>query len=127
MTFRIDGVSIWTLGESGQRFWHWRIKGIEGRGVYGSIVSNPQGRGMYILEGSEMLTLLRPDGYQRVRCLMAPRDVYVSFEQSPVIAREVLAIVLLCAGWGPRVDERGDVMPFSLLEHAFWGSTDRGH
>jgi len=124
MTFRIDDVSQCNLGESGGRFWHWRIKGVDGRGVYGSIVTDTLGRGLYVLEGPGILEYGERIWPRRARCLIAPRDSYVSLEMSPRLARELLALVLDSLGWGPRVDQAGEVIACSLLEIGAWSRVE---
>lgn len=92
MTFRIDRVFLLPDGR-----WTFDVKGIRGRGVYGTLESNPGGCGLFILAApgaisrntlvSEEIRLLPPD---------------CSF--SAAVQR--VAAVLLVLGWGPEVDDR---------------------
>ena len=104
MTFRIDKVTYPTINAAGDRIWHWHLKGIEGRGIYGSLVTDRFGRGVYLLAEGDHLGFPK-DWAERMTCIVSPDDFEVSSEAGIDQARDAMASVLLRIGWGPQVVE----------------------
>ena len=102
MTFRFEEVQYQKTSRTGDHAWHWRFKGVYGQGVYGSIVTNPRGQGVYLLAEGDFPGLPR-DWEQRLTCLVPPHDFSIAPEVSVDEAKDALAEVLLKLGWGPRV------------------------
>ncbi len=50
MSFRIDMVQRRELSDGA--CWEWDIKGIYGQGIYGTLLTGPGGRGLYLFSGS---------------------------------------------------------------------------
>lgn len=94
MTFRID----YSRRHEGE--WEFRIKGIEGKGVYGAVLTDGNGRGLY-LKGFE--PELPPFNRQE---LVPPEGFHVPPEATPEQANRLLAVTLNRLGWGPEVDQR---------------------
>lgn len=101
MTFRFDEVRYQQIDREGAHVWHWRFKGAYGRGIYGSIVTNAQGQGAYLLGEFDMPG--EPGWEQRLTCLAAPDAFSVPSDATAQDAKEVLAALLLELGWGPRI------------------------
>ena len=102
MTFRFEDVRYQKISRDGDHAWHWRFKGVYGKGVCGSIVTNPQGQGVYLLAEGDYPGLPR-DWEQRRTCLISSPDVSVAPDATVDEAMNALAEVLLNLGWGPRV------------------------
>ena len=102
MTFRFEEVRYQKTSRTGDHAWHWRFKGVYGKGVYGSIVTNPQGSGVYLLAERDYPGLLR-DWEQRLTCLAPPANFSIAPDVTVDEAMDALAEVLLQLGWGPRV------------------------
>ena len=102
MTFRFEEVVYQKTSSTGDHAWHWRFKGVYGQGVYGSIVTNPQGRGVYLLAKFDFPGL-PPDWEQRLTCLVPPADFSIAPDVTVDEAKDALAEVLLKLDWGPRV------------------------
>lgn len=102
MTFRFEEVRYQKTNRTGDRAWHWRFKGVYGQGVYGSIVTNPQGQGVYLLAEFDFPGWPR-DWEQRLTCLVPSGDFSIAPDVTVDEAKDALAEVLLKLGWGPRV------------------------
>ncbi len=102
MTFRFEEVRYQKTSRTGDHAWHWRFKGVYGKGVYGSIVTNPQGSGVYLLAERDYPGLPR-DWEQRLTCLAPPANFSIAPDVTVDEAMDALAEVLLQLGWGPRV------------------------
>jgi hypothetical protein len=93
MTFRIDFVS--RVANADKTTWHFSIKGLYGKGIYCSLRTDEDGRG---------LSLLQDCPEQPVRLLS--RD---HFEIPPTAtrwnARTRLTAALITLGWGPEVHD----------------------
>ena len=96
MTFRIDYIRRRHEDE-----WEFDIKGIEGRGVYGIVLTDGKGRGLY-LKGPEPDF---PPSFNR-RELLPPEEFRVPPDATPEEATRLLAVALNRIGWGPEVDQR---------------------
>ncbi len=79
-----------------------RPSGERCQGVYGSIVTNPQGQGVYLLAEFDFPGL-PPDWEQRLTCLVPPADFSIAPDVTVDEAKDALAEVLLKLDWGPRV------------------------
>lgn len=102
MTFRIEEVRYQKIDRDGRHAWHWRFKGVYGRGLYGSIVTNDQGRGRYLLAEGDFPGL-PGDWESRLSCLVVPDGFGLAPDATIDRATEALATALLHLGWGPRV------------------------
>lgn len=100
MTFRFEEVNYKKTSRAGDHAWHWRFKGVYGKGVYGSIVTNPQGQGVYLLAEGDWPGLHR-DWEQHLTCLAPPHEFSIAPDVSVEEAKDALAVVLLALGWGP--------------------------
>lgn len=90
MPFRIDFVSE----KAG--IWCWRIKGINGRDVYGTLSTGENGRGLYqVAIGSR-------------RTLVIPERFYVPTNLPNGEANLLLALVLEQMDWGPELNQAGE-------------------
>lgn len=101
MTFRFDEVRYQQIDREGSHAWHWRFKGVHGRGIYGSIVTNAQGQGAYLLDEWDMPG--DPGWEQRLTCLAPPETFSVPSDADAEVAKDALAALLLDLGWGPRI------------------------
>jgi hypothetical protein len=101
MTFRFEEVRHQKISRDGAHGWHWRFKGVKGQGVYGSIVTNAQGQGAYLLADGDWPGT--PGWEQRLTCIATPEAFSVPGDASVEDAKEALAAVLIAIGWGPRV------------------------
>ena len=101
MTLRPEEISR-PCSDKGARYaWHLRFKGVRGQGIYGSVVTDRQGRGLYLLAFGDFPGDF---GYeQRMTCILSSQDFCVSPEAHPLEAREAITSALLSLGWGPRV------------------------
>ncbi len=102
MTFRIEEVRYEKIDREGHYVWHWRFKGVHGKGIYGSIVTGSQGRGLYLLAEGDWPGL-DADWKRRLTCLAVSEGFGVSPDASVEYATEALATFLIQIGWGPRV------------------------
>ncbi|MDO9007543.1 MAG: hypothetical protein Q7U80_04915 [Thiobacillus sp.] len=100
MTFRID----YLHRSEGTDAWSFDIKGIEGRGVYGTLVTNPEGRALY-LEDQEHLIPIPPG-----TLLLSATEFCVPANSSKAQAMRILALALLRLGWGPEVNQQNKVV-----------------
>lgn len=101
MTFRFDEVRYQKINCDGAHAWHWRFKGAYGKGIYGSIVTNAQGQGAYLLHEWDMPG--EPGWEQRLTCLAPPEAFSVPSDATVKVAKAALAAVLLDLGWGPHI------------------------
>ena len=102
MTFRFEEVQYQKTSRTGDHAWHWRFKGVYDKGVYGSIVTNPQGSGVYLLAERDYPGLPR-DWEQRLTCLAPPANFSIASDVTVDEAMDALAEALLQLGWGTRV------------------------
>jgi len=102
MTFRFEEVGYQKTSPTGDHAWHWRFKGVYGKGVYGSIVTNPHGQGVYLLAEGDYVGLSQ-DWEQRLTCLVPPHRFSIAPDVTVDEAKDALAEILLELGWGPRV------------------------
>lgn len=95
MTFRIDSVE--------QGVWGWRInlKGLEGKGIYGRLVTALNGHGLYVVDEDD-ITRCKP-GHQ----LLPAAEFAIPIECSPDEAKRRVAEMLAKLGWGPEVNNAG--------------------
>ena len=100
MTFRID----YLYRREGTDGWVFDIKGIEGRGIYGTLVTNPEGRALY-LEDQEHLIAIPPGSL-----LLSATEFCVPANSSKAQAMRILALALLRLGWGPEVNQQNKVV-----------------
>lgn len=91
MPFRIDSVSEMTGG------WSWRVKGIRGQGIYGTLATGKGGRGLYQVEMGNMRPLIVPDLF------------YVPSGLPKGEAKILLSLALERLDWGPEVNQEGDI------------------
>ncbi|WP_148290872.1 hypothetical protein [Sulfuricella denitrificans] len=90
MPFRIDNVS------QKASVWYWRIKGIDGRDVYGTLSTGQNGRGLYQVA----------IGFTRI--LVVPERFYVPSNLPSGEACLLLALTLEQMDWGPEVNQDGE-------------------
>ncbi len=90
MTFRIDYVRC------RKGVWSFSIKGIEGAGVYGTLQTNFEGRGLY---------LENPEARTAGGKLISPNEFGIPADASEEQAIRLLAACLQNLGWGPEVDK----------------------
>ena len=103
MTIRIDQVR-----QKGD-LWEFDIKGIQGQGVYGSLVTGDDGRGLYIKH--LRFDLPSPPYFER-EDLVSPETFHIPAGTSPTEASRLAAQALVALGWGPEVDQHN-----RLLQH----------
>ena len=98
MTFRIDSVE--------QGDWGWRInlKGIEGKGVYGRLVTALDGHGLYVVDEDDM-TRCKPG-----RKLLPADEFAIPRECNLDEAKQRVAEALTKLGWGPQVNNPGRII-----------------
>jgi hypothetical protein len=92
MAFRIDDTGC----KLGVR--NWRIKGINGEGIYGSLVTGAEGQGLYL---SDMGTLDE---------MLTAEQFSVSSTASPEEGSRKLSATLKRIGWGPEVNQIGEII-----------------
>jgi hypothetical protein len=92
MTFRIDAV------HENACHWHWEIKGLGGQGIYCALETNAEGRGLYLLDRLEQQPILAPEIFS------------ISHGAGKAEANCLLAQALNGLGWGPQVDQRGEII-----------------
>lgn len=93
MTFRIDA------SRENAGCWKWEIKGLRGRGIYCTLGTNEKGCGLYLTEMQEREQILAPEIF------VIPRGT------GSAGAKLLLAEALKSIGWGPQVDQRGNIIP----------------
>lgn len=98
MTFRIDSV------EQGEWGWRINLKGLEGKGVYGRLVTTRDGHGLYVVDEDDM-TRIKPG-----RQLLPAAEFAISVECSPDEAKQRVAEALTNLGWGPEVNSAGRIV-----------------
>ena len=105
MTLRSEEITCHRANREGDRYaWQLRFKGVEGRGLYGSVITDWSGRGLYLLAEGD---LLGDPGYQeRMMCLAPITEFHLDIDASAEYACESMVAVLLGLGWGPRVGHR---------------------
>ncbi len=91
MTIRIDGA----LKPSGQHGWRWFIKGIYGRGIYGTLCTKFDEPGLYIHHTDQI-----PDAFELI-----DRNFNLSREASTFEAIQSLETALCEIGWGPVMED----------------------
>jgi hypothetical protein len=91
MTFRIDGVQKGSTGA-----WQCHFKGARGHGLYGSLMTDANGRGLYLSEHpGESVELLPPARF------------HIPSVFPPAWARERFAAALWIIEWGGEIREYG--------------------
>lgn len=98
MTFRIDSV------EKGDWGWRINLKGLEGKGVYGRLVTALNGHGLYVIEEDE-ITRSKP-GHQ----LLPAAEFAIPSECTLDEAKQRVAAALTRLGWGPEVNNVGRII-----------------
>jgi len=89
MTFRINSVGRLKNGK-----WRCSIKGVEGRGIYGWVLTDPSGRGLEL------------DCLEVDTKLLLPTDAfYIPDTADNEEATALFAKALENIGWGPEVDK----------------------
>lgn len=98
MTFRIDSVE--------QGDWGWRInlKGLEGKGIYGRLVTAFNGYGLYVVDEND-ITRSKPG-----RQLLPAAEFVIPREYSLDEAKQRVAEALTKLGWGPEVNNVGKII-----------------
>lgn len=104
MTFRID----YLHRREGTDAWSFDIKGIEGRGVYGRLLTDAEGRGLYLEDEGLLIPI------QLGTKLLSAAEFCVPPNTSKAEATRLLALALHRMGWGPQVDQRNQIMPGPL-------------
>lgn len=94
MTFRIDVVERRNTDQ-----WCWQVKGLYGQGIHGILVTGADGDGLYLWELWEQTLILAPEAFA------IPHGV------QEAEANRLLAAALNSLGWGPQVDQRGNIVP----------------
>lgn len=98
MTYRIDSV------ERGDWGWRINIKGVEGKGVYGRLVTARDGRGLYVVDEDD-ITRSKPG-----RQLLPAAEFAIPRECSLDDAKQRVAEALTRLGWGPEVNNAGRII-----------------
>ncbi len=105
MTLRPEEIERLSTGGDSGHAWHLQVKGVQGQGIYGSVITDREGNGLYLLAEGDFVGT--PGCEQRMTCLMSPSECHVVADAAPLAAREAITTALLALGWGPRVsDER---------------------
>ncbi|MHB8742193.1 MAG: hypothetical protein ACYC9L_03630 [Sulfuricaulis sp.] len=102
MSFRIDAVQRQEYPDG--TCWEWDIKGIYGQGIYGTLLTGPGGRGLYLFKWPD-----RPNDNLRIP-LCPEEEFQVSLDTPPAKAAHMLAATLTRLGWGPERDQAGQVI-----------------
>jgi hypothetical protein len=84
--------------------WEWDIKGIYGQGIYGTLLTGPGGRGLYLFKWPD-----HPNDNLRIP-LCPEEEFQVDLDTPPAKAARVLAAALMRLGWGPEIDQAGKVV-----------------
>lgn len=95
MTFRIDYV------DRHDGVWEFRIKGIRGGGVYGSLYTDDQGRWLSFTEGFALMSA------GNMQLALSRDEFVIPAEASEQEACRLLTAALVRLGWGPQVDRIG--------------------
>ena len=103
MTLRPEEIERLCAGGDSRHAWHLRLKGVQGQGVYGSVITDREGNGLYLLAEGDFVGT--PGYEQRVTCLVAPREFHLAADVSALEARDAITEALLALGWGPRVSD----------------------
>lgn len=98
MTFRIDEAELRDCG------WYFSFKGVDGKGLYGRLITKPDGRGLYLVDPDD--ALLRKRG----RCLRHSWQFSIPASASSGEAMRLIAGELLLLGWGPEVNQAGKII-----------------
>lgn len=98
MTFRIDSV------EPGKWGWRINLKGLDGKGVYGRLVTAPDGHGLYVVDEDD-ITRSKPG-----RQLLPEAEFATPRECSLDEAKQRVAKMLVRLGWGPEVNSAGRII-----------------
>ncbi len=106
MTLRPEEIERLWPGRNDTYAWHLRFKGVHGEGIYGSVITDLQGRGLFLLREGDFPGL--PGCEHRMTCLVSPADFCVAPDIGPREAREAITSALLELGWGPRVGDQGE-------------------
>lgn len=104
MTFRID----YLHRSEGTDAWSFDIKGIEGRGVYGRLLTDAEGRGLYRQDEEHLIPI------QLGTKLLSSAEFCVPPNTSKAEATRLLSLALHRLDWGPQVDQRNQLMPGPL-------------
>jgi hypothetical protein len=95
MTYRIDIVSqSINPGYS----WSFEIKGFEGRGEYATLYADQEGRSLYRVESISIEMIPGTEAFE------VPKDA------TKAEAHHALAMFLDRLGWGPMVDQAGNIV-----------------
>lgn len=95
MTYRIDEVS--QSNKPGYA-WCFEIKGFEGRGEYATLYADQDGRGLHKIESISIEMIPGTEAFK------VPKDA------TKAEAHHALAIFLDRLGWGPMVDQAGNIV-----------------
>ena len=106
MTFRPEETERLRCGGGDMHARQLRFKGVHGEGIYGSVITDLQGRGLFLLREGDFPG--QPGCEQRMTCLVSPADFCVAPDANPLEAREAITSALLELGRGPRVGDRGE-------------------
>ncbi len=102
MTFSIDRV------RNRNGTWLFDIKGIRGQGVYGTLLTDSQGKGLHLMTSelpSSMFSSKVTNCDLRQPVICAPDEFRIPEATSMQSASLLLADALLKLGWGPEVDQ----------------------
>jgi hypothetical protein len=102
MGFRIDAVQRREMSDG--TCWEWDIKGIYGQGIYGTLLTGPGGRGLYLFKWPD-----RPNDNLRMP-LCTEEEFQVDLDTPPAKAARMLAATLMQLGWGPEKNQAGRVV-----------------
>jgi hypothetical protein len=95
MTYRIDLVKKSTIPSYA---WRFEIKGFEGRGEYVTLYTDQDGRKLYSLGSIDLVLVAGTEAFE------------VPKEASVAEAYRALALFLDQLGWGPMVDQAGNIV-----------------
>lgn len=98
MTFRVDDIKQTPWG------WYFCFKGVDGKGIYGRLITNQDGAGLNLVDMTE-LTLRTPG-----RCLCSANEFFIPLTASKEQALNLVSEALLNLGWGPSVDKAGKII-----------------
>lgn len=101
MTFRIDRFGY----EYGK--WHFAFKGVEGKGIYGRLIVEPD-------EG-----LVLDDAAEHERRVLVP-GLIITEETNRQDASRIIARALHSLGWGPECDKNGNVVDSETFIYNGW-------
>ena len=104
MTYRIDIVSqSINPGYS----WRFEIKGFEGRGEYATLYAGQEGRSLYRVESISIEIIAGTEAFEMIpgtEAFEVPKDA------TKAEAHHALAMFLDRLGWGPMVDQAGNIV-----------------